>query len=177
MTGREINCTVTLIGDGRLGLPMERVFADEIDQKRDAGLSLAEVSCLAFQSGLTRIESWSLFLGLNRLLAQYARRVGVDALVIATHPRHLPVYQRNMGFVQIGGTRTYPSVCNNPAVAGCLEFAEVDRHHPPTWEAIFGRPIPIREFGARIAASAAEHRHLTEAAESSDEVFLPLAVA
>jgi hypothetical protein len=156
---------------------MEGIFPDEIDWKRREGLSLAEVSCLAFRVGFSRAESWSLFLGLNRLLAQFARSKGVDALLIATHPRHLPIYQRMMGFVQIGGARTYPSVRNNPAVAGCLEFAEVDRNQPPTWDAIFGRPVPDWQLDARPASSRAERRQLREVADSVDDVFLPLAVA
>jgi hypothetical protein len=174
---RDVFCTVTLVQDGRLGMPMEAIFPSEIDDWRNAGLSLAEVSCLAFRVGLSRSESWSLFLGLNRLLAQFARRNGVDALVIATHPRHLPIYQRMMGFMQIGSARTYPSVCNNPAVAACLDFTEVDRYRPPAWEAIFGRPIPNWQLDVRPSASKAENRQLQEAADSVDDVFLPLAVA
>jgi hypothetical protein len=174
---QEVLCTVTLVGDGRLGMPMEAIFPSEVSEKRNEGLSLAEVSCLAFRGGLSRSESWSLFLGLNRLLAQYARRNGIDALVIATHPRHLPIYQRMMGFVQIGGARTYPSVCNNPAVAACLEYVEFDRQRPPAWEAIFGRPIPNWQLDACPKASKAENRQLREVADSVDDVFLPLAVA
>jgi hypothetical protein len=173
----EVFCTVTLVGDGRRGMPMEAIFPAEVCEKRNEGLSLAEVSCLAFRVGLSRSESWSLFLGLNRLLAQFARRNGIDALVIATHPRHLPIYQRMMGFVQIGGARTYPSVCNNPAVAACLDFSEADRHHPPAWDAIFARPIPDWQLDGCHQASKAEKRQLQEAADSVDDVFLPLAVA
>jgi hypothetical protein len=173
----EIYGTVSLVRDGRLGLPMETIFPEEIEQKRSEGMRLAEVSCLAFRRGLSRRESWSLFLGLNRLLAQFARKKGVHALVIATHPRHLPVYQRTMGFVQIGGTRTYPSVRNNPAVACCLDFAEVDRNHPPTWEAIFGRPVPPWQLEASSALSMTERSEMQDIADSVDNVFLPLAVA
>jgi hypothetical protein len=156
---------------------MEGIFPEEIEQKRREGMLIAEVSCLAFRSGLSRIKSWSLFLGLNRLLAQFARRQGVDALVIATHPRHLHIYERMMGFQQIGGTRTYPSVRNNPAVACCLDFADVDIRRPPAWGAIFGHPIPAWQLEAGRAVSRAERRQLREAADSVDDVCLPLAVA
>jgi hypothetical protein len=172
-----VHCTVTLVQDGCLGLPMETIFPEEVGQRRSQGLSLAEVSCLSFRGGLSCSESWSLFLGLNRLLAQFARRHGVDALLIAIHPRHLPIYQRMMGFVQIGGARTYPSVCNNPAVACSLEFERVDRNHPPAWDAIFGRPIPAWQLDASSVASHAERRHLREAADSGEYTFVPLAVA
>ena len=174
---RELYCTVTLVKDGCLGLPMEAIFSSEIDEQRSKGLSLAEVSCLAFRVGLSRSQSWSLFLGLNRLLAQFARRNGVDALVIATHPRHLHIYERMMGFVQFGSARTYPRVRNNPAVAGCLEFVQVDRNHPPAWDAIFSQPIPDWQLDVCSTASTAEYRRLREAADSVDDVFLPLAVA
>jgi hypothetical protein len=172
-----VHCTVTLVQDGVLGLPMETIFPTEIAERRGQGMSLAEVSCLAFRGGLSCSESWTLFLGLNRFLAQFARRNGVDALMIAIHPRHLPIYQRMMGFVQVGSARTYPSVCNNPAVACCLDFDEVDRNHPPAWEAIFGKPIPPWQLDAGPAASHAERRHLREASDSGVYTFLPLAVA
>jgi hypothetical protein len=110
-------------------------------------------------------------------MAQFARKNGVDALVIATHPRHVPIYQRTMGFVQIGGTRTYPSVRNHPAVACCLDFEEVDRNHPPTWDAIFGKPVPMWQLEASSALSMAERHHMQDIADSVENVFLPLAVA
>jgi hypothetical protein len=172
-----VHCTVTLVQDGCLGLPMETIFPAEVSEWRSQGLSLAEVSCLSFRGGLSCSESWSLFLGLNRMLAQFARHQGVDALLIAIHPRHLPVYQRMMGFVQIGSSRTYPSVCNNPAVACSLEFDRVDQNHPPAWEAIFGKPVPACQLDAGPAASHAERRHLREASDSGVYTFLPLAVA
>src|SRR3972149_67500 len=42
-------CTVSLSGDGDVGLTLERVYSKEVERKRAEDLSLAEVSCLAFQ--------------------------------------------------------------------------------------------------------------------------------
>jgi hypothetical protein len=39
--------TVTLVGDGIYGLPMESLFAGEVERMRSDGIKLAEVSCLA----------------------------------------------------------------------------------------------------------------------------------
>ena len=43
------NCTMTLIGDGELGLPMESIYPAEILQRRRKNLYIGEVSCLAFE--------------------------------------------------------------------------------------------------------------------------------
>src|SRR5260370_33371195 len=47
--GRGI-CTMTLIGDGELGLPMESIYPAEILERRRRNLYVGGVSCLAFES-------------------------------------------------------------------------------------------------------------------------------
>jgi hypothetical protein len=75
-------------------------------------------------------------------MAQFARRNRIDQLLIAVHPRHARFYQRMMGFEVLGPIREYPSVCNRPAVAYCLDFARVDRIRPACYTQIFGSPVP-----------------------------------
>ena len=43
----DLSCTMTLVCDGELGLPMESVYHEEVASLRLQGLQLAEVSCLA----------------------------------------------------------------------------------------------------------------------------------
>ena len=111
-------CTSTLVLDGPRGLPIEELYPDEVQQRRDAGLKLAEVSCLAGQTSsdpLTRpsrppIARMMTFLG---GLAQFLQ---VDRLLIAVHPRHSRFYRRKFGFEVFGEEKTYGKVQNRPAI-------------------------------------------------------------
>lgn len=140
--------TVTLIADGELGLPMESVYGDEIAARRQAGLFSSEVSCLADRRAWFR-GFLPVFVGINRLLAQYARHRGLDELLVAVHPRHAKFYRRYMAFAIIGQQKAYPTVRNNPAVALCLNFAHVDRHRPRSYDTFFGEAIPEAELAPR----------------------------
>jgi hypothetical protein len=78
---------------------------------------------------------------LLRLLAQHARFIGVERLVIAAHPRHVAFYQRSMGYRRFGRETSYPSVGGAPAVAAYFDFAEADRKRPRLYDECFGKPI------------------------------------
>src|SRR5262245_42275129 len=43
----DVVCTLTLVADGELGIPMEAIYADEVSELRKRGGDFAEVSCLA----------------------------------------------------------------------------------------------------------------------------------
>ena len=113
-----IICTSTLILDGPRGLPIEELYPDEIQQRRGAGLKLAEVSCLAGQTSADPLAKRSrppigrmmTFLG---GLAQFLQ---VDRLVIAVHPRHSRFYRRKFGFEAFGEEKSYGKVQDRPAV-------------------------------------------------------------
>jgi hypothetical protein len=143
--GQRVTCTVTLIGDGELGLPMECIYADEINDRRRKNLYVGEVSCLAFEP-MSLNRFLLVFMQLTRLMAQHARAYGMDQFVIAVHPQHARFYQRFMGFEQIGPLRTYPSVRDAPAVACCLDFAAIDRKRPKCYESFFGDKLDEREL-------------------------------
>lgn len=137
--------TLSLIIDGELGLPMDSVYADEVDEFRRKGLRLGEVSCLADCQRHVR-EFFPAFLCTSRLMAQYARYRGLDALVAAVHPKHSRFYRRYMDFRMFGGEKTYPTVRNNPAVAVWLHFDRLDRELPPTYPFFFGEKIPYDDL-------------------------------
>ena len=44
---REVMCTISLVRDSELALPMEMIYGPEVARRRDQGLRLAEASCLA----------------------------------------------------------------------------------------------------------------------------------
>jgi len=138
--------TMTLImDDGELGVPMESVYGDEVNRLRRQKLRLGEVSCLADCQRHVK-EFFPIFLCTSRLMVQYARYRGLDALIAAVHPKHARFYHRFMDFQFFGLKKTYPTVRNHPAVALWLEFARIDRELPPQYEFFFGDKIPYSEF-------------------------------
>ena len=139
--------TVSLIGDGELGLPMECIYSAEIEAAREQGLHIAEGSSLAVANADFK-TFLPMFVELLRLMTQFARAKGMDQLWIAVHPKHARFYQRFMGFQQVGELKEYPSVQNAPAVACCLDFAWIDRERPACYDGIFGVPVPESELNS-----------------------------
>ena len=141
----EIIATMTLVGDGELGLPMELIYGDEVDARRAQRLRLSEVSCLADRLS-DRRDFLSVFCGLSRVLAQFARRQGYDQLLAVCHPKHSPFYRRFLGFDMIGSVAECPHVQNRPAVPLCLDFDYVDRHPPACYKRFFGDWLPAEQL-------------------------------
>ena len=82
---------------------------------------------------------------MSRLLAQVAAARGIDALVVATHPRHARFYIRYIGFEKIGDVSNCPYAQGNPAVALLMDLGR--RHRDPEWnERYFGEPIPNKQL-------------------------------
>ena len=133
--------TVSLIGDGQLGLPMENVYGEEVRELREQGLRVGEVSCLADRRSQYR-KCFPVFVRLCRLTAQHAWHQGLDRLLVAVHPRHARFYQRFMEFEMIGGERSYPSVQNRPAIALSLDLARINLERGKAYETLFTPPIP-----------------------------------
>jgi hypothetical protein len=137
----EVISTVSVVRDGELGIPMEQIYPGEVAQRREAGLRIAEVSCLADRRR-SEFRFFELFCELGRVMAQLAYRTGIDELLVSVHPRHAPLYRRYMAFEQIGDRRDYPLVCDHPAVALRLNFAEAEVYRPKAWREFFGEPLP-----------------------------------
>jgi hypothetical protein len=142
----EVVTTVSLIGDGPLGLPMETMFAPEVALLREQGERVCEVSCLADRRQDVR-RFLPAFRDMTRLMAQFARYQGIGSLLITVNPRHVKFYTHYLGFVPISRRITdCPHVQNHPAVALRLEFARIDRDRPVCWDQYFGSWIPQSEL-------------------------------
>jgi hypothetical protein len=141
----EVIFTMSLVIDGELGVPMEHVYGDEIARLRRQGLWVGEVSCLADRrAALERF--FPVFLRTSRLMVQYARRRGLDAVVAAVHPKHSRLYRRYFDFHVIGEQKDYPTVRNRPAVALLAEFARVDRERSPSYLSLVAEPLGDEEL-------------------------------
>jgi hypothetical protein len=137
----EVISTLSLVRDGELGLPMEEIYANEVDSRRALGFRLAEVSCLADRRRDAE-RFFGLFCDMSRLMAQLAKSLGVDELLAAVHPRHAPLYRRYMAFTHMGDRRDYQTVCGSPAVALNSNFARAAAESPESWGRFFGEPLP-----------------------------------
>lgn len=137
----EVICTMSLVRDGQLGLPMEAIYDEEVAWRRMQGRCLAEVSCLADKPGALD-QSFPVVIELMGLMAQCAKRRGVDELLIAVHPRHARFYGRFAAFQPIGEEKTYGTVCDNPAVAMAVDLNRVHLDYPRVHKRFFGKPYP-----------------------------------
>lgn len=157
LRGAQVVATLSLVGDGRLGLPLERVYGPEVDELRKPSTWLGEVSALASLPADCH-TGMELVIGLMRLMAQFSQRHGLDHLLVAVHPRHAKLYRRAMGFQPLGAERVYPAVCNRPAVALHLDLSRLERAPAANVALFFGEPIADGEL--RFSPiSAAERRY------------------
>jgi hypothetical protein len=166
----EVVSTVTLVGDSEHGLPMESMFAEEVDQLRKRGRRIAEVSCLADRRKdpgrfLTSFSS------LTRCMAQYARSQGITNLLVSVHPRHARFYCRYLGFrAESARVVECPHVRNRPAVALNLDFDVVDMERPESYGDYFDDQIPAAEL-VPYQLGDSERNFLEDVARASCEAF------
>lgn len=117
--GDEVVGTMALILDGPLGLPMDKIYGEEIAALRAQGRKLAEVGALCVAKGHRR-QGISFLL--NKIMLHCARELlGVDDLVIAVHPDAEVLYRAALLFHRIGPTRSYPGL-NKTALATALRL-------------------------------------------------------
>lgn len=139
----EVVSTMTLVGDGQRGLPLESMYGSEYAQLRRTGLRCAEAGSFADRrTSPTRFKQ--VFNLLARLLVQAAKARGYDALVAATHPKHARFYVRWLGFKQFGDLKQCTYAEGNPAVALLLDFNAIQgtRFH----ERLFGEPLTSEDL-------------------------------
>lgn len=138
-----VTSTLSMFGDGYLGVPMQTMYPEQIQGLRDQGLRIAEIGCLADRRK-SPVRFMDAFIQLGRLLAQVCHVRGIDALVAVMHPKHARLYQRVMGFRQIGNLSQCPYANDNPAVALYMRFE--DHRGTPLYEKFFSDPWPQKEL-------------------------------
>jgi hypothetical protein len=139
--GHVVATMTVVLDNATLGLPLECIYGEEIEQLRGEGRRLGEAISLA-DSGLTVREFIQVFKALIKLAMQYHRKNGGTTCVIVVNPRHAGFYQRVLGFTSLGSGRSYPTVQNHPAEAYVLDFEEMETNTPQIYEEIFGEDLP-----------------------------------
>lgn len=167
--------TVSLVGDGVYGMPLESLFEEEVESMRAEGLRLAEVSCLANDMDLEdKRGRFDTFVQVISLLLQTARRRGIDRLLLAVHPRHAKVYERMFGCVRCSDAREYASVRGNPAILCMHDFARLDELRYPLYEKIYTPTYSARQMDGK-AMSMAEKLYFEQFLPAVDYEFVPMA--
>lgn len=166
----KIETTMTAIPDAALGLPLDTVYAAELDELRNQNRRLMEIGLFAsirqVQDRLGPVLHPQLPIGpprgagnherrstmeLMRYLFYFGRQQKIDDLVIGVHPRHAPFYARFFGFFTCGPVRTYATVNDRPVVLLRGDFEAVLRREvlPPGLKYAIEHPVPASHFRSR----------------------------
>lgn len=133
--GDEVIATLSaLIDTSPFGLPMQELYAAELDALRARGRKLAEGSGLAVDARYRPI-GMHIVMNLVKMAILYARKMGADHAVIACHPRHSRFYRRVFLFERFGEKRSYQAVNNAPAVALGLDIGNLEQIYKENSEA------------------------------------------
>jgi len=149
----EIIGTVTIIGDGERGLPMEMIYRQEAEKIRKNGKKIAEIGQLAIKRDLKDVPQkeiqLAVLLPLFKLVYFYAKIKGIEKLCVSINPKHESFYD-SIGFENIGGLKYYPFFNNNaPALAKILDIGqnpEELREKSFIFEEILKNPLTKKDF-------------------------------
>jgi len=112
--------TIAVRFDGARGLAADALFPQQLAALRGRGLSLCEFGRLALEHHVS--DNKSLLARLFHLAYLHAHRLaGCELLVIEVNPRHVPFYQRMLGFEQRSDVQLNPRV-QAPAVLMSLDL-------------------------------------------------------
>ena len=126
--------TLTLFQDSEMGLPMDAIYKEELDQLRRQGRKIAEVGSLAVHPSISKQDQTVLMHG-NKIMHSYSRDyLGVDDLVVAINPRHQLFYESILLFEQIGELKAYHYAKKAPAVAYRLNLNTAEKRYKTTYQ-------------------------------------------
>lgn len=117
----------TVIPDSPLGLPMERMYVDEVEALRKSGRRVCEINSLV--STVTD-EGWHSRIVILKVFSAafaYARNViGFDDLVCVTSPEHARFYSHVLMLDQVGGLRQDPHANGADSIALRLDVTTAE---------------------------------------------------
>lgn len=106
--------TLSVYTDEKQGLPLDRVYTEEINRLRKSG-TLMEIGMFADRREHMNRSADGLF-ELMRYAFYFALHMRIDNAIIGVHPRHAPFYMRLLGFQRLGPVRSYPTVKDRAVV-------------------------------------------------------------
>ena len=163
--------TATLIFDSSLGLPIESVYPQEIQELRKAGRKLCEVSLLALNSqviskGILPIyfaERLRCLYQIFKPIFWYARETARSSdLCIAMNPVHKFLYS-SLYFEQFAEERVYESVNGNPSLAMRLSFDDIEerskKRTPGLYKLFLGKRLELKQISEIFRWSSEDFRY------------------
>lgn len=138
-----------------LGLPLDRVYPDEMAALRRDGRTLMEIGLFADRR--EHIErSIEALLELMRHVCYFGVTNGATDGIIGVHPHHAAFYVRMLGFEQIGREKSYSMVNDKPVILLRLDWYEKIRQiKPPRGLRYFrDNPLAADAFAGRAALQA-----------------------
>lgn len=139
-----------------LGLPLDKIYRDELDELRADGRTLMEIGLFADRREHLH-RSVDAILELMRFVCYFGVTHGATDGIIGVHPQHAAFYTRLLGFEQIGEERPYETVNNNAALLLRLDWYR--RIAEPTLPRGLGHfkvnPIAAEHFAGRAIVDQA----------------------
>ena len=164
--GNEVIATATVIPDSPLGLPMDEVYRDELNQMRKENKKLCEISMLAsdtelFNDGISMmLNSKKLFLvfSLFKHIFDYTREcLKPDYICLTINPRHKLTYDF-LRCKDLGGVKAYRGVNEAPAVAKYVDLNSIEKEYKTEdmkglYKMFFQRKTDFTKFANRYTYS------------------------
>ncbi len=111
-----VQATLTLVFDGALGLPSEKLYGEELGALRKNGRRMAEISRLSVHPAMGS-RGMRALRGLFRLAWLLAGPIrGATDFVVLVEPHHETFYTRALRFDRIGDLKPDPDASNAPSV-------------------------------------------------------------
>ena len=150
----EIVSTISAIGDGPLGLPLDTAFPDELNKIRDKGGTLLEIGLFADRRdvmGQTGRTFHALF-ELMRYTFHFGLHTGVTDFLCGIPPKRARLYQRTFGFFPVGEVKSYSTVEGNPVqlMHGDIKYGLANLSKHRALEMFIANPLPNELFQERF---------------------------
>ncbi|MFC1753801.1 hypothetical protein ACFL96_10480 [Thermoproteota archaeon] len=162
-TNGDVLATATLITDSALGLPMDKLYSQELKKFRDDNKKICEISMLAsntemFKSGIgmmSNAKKLFFVFFLFKVIFDYAWHVlDLDYMCITINPKHYLTYEFLL-FKDFGGLKTYDGVRGAPAIGKFLDIKGAEEeckqlHREGLYKMFFSNTTPSEKFDKKI---------------------------
>ena len=169
---KQLVATATVVPDSPLGLPMDKIYHEELCLLRQRSNKICEVSMLAsdtelFQSGISvMLNAKKLFFIFNlfKIIFDYARELAkLDYICITINPKHNLTYEYIL-FKDLGGLKEYDTVNNAPAIAKYLDLKSSKEecqklNKPGLYQMFFVRRTHPQNFARKAVLSPADLKY------------------
>lgn len=145
--------TISAIGDNPQGLPLDKVYPEELTRMREEGRRLLEIGLFADRremcSNMNR--TFSAIFELLRFTFFYGMHACITDYLCGIPPRRAKLYARLFGFEQVGEAKSYDTLEQLPVV---LMRVELDHLRQFAWryrgiDYFVKHPVPLGCFDRR----------------------------